>query len=79
MATLQSSASGSDSSALKGDLAKKPFALVVEVPHREVGGAVTSVEDLQAMRRLCDANGMKMHCDGARIFEALGGPLGAQV
>ena len=44
--------------------------LIVELPHRELGGKCTSWEDLLQMRELCDKRGIKLHCDGARIFEA---------
>ena len=44
--------------------------LIVELPHRELGGKCTSWEDILQMRDLCDTRGIKLHCDGARIFEA---------
>ncbi|KAL7562123.1 hypothetical protein ACA910_019866 [Epithemia clementina (nom. ined.)] len=45
-------------------------ALIVEIPHRELGGKVTSWEDLVQMRDFCRLHGVAFHCDGARIFEA---------
>jgi hypothetical protein len=53
-----------------------PFALIVEVPHRENGGSMTSIEDLVKLRERCTEIGCRMHCDGARLFEALGGQMG---
>lgn len=44
--------------------------LILELPHRELGGKCTSWEDILQMRDLCDQQGVKFHCDGARIFEA---------
>lgn len=54
----------------------KPFALIIEVPHRENGGSMTSIQDIVKLRERCDNMGTKMHCDGARLFEALGGHMG---
>lgn len=44
--------------------------LIIELPHRELGGKCTSWVDLLKMRALCNERGIKFHCDGARIFEA---------
>jgi threonine aldolase len=44
--------------------------LIIELPHRELGGKCTPWEDIVKMRDLCDNRGIKLHCDGARIFEA---------
>jgi Beta-eliminating lyase len=44
--------------------------LVLEVPHRELGGKVTSLQDILDMKDYCRARNVRFHCDGARIFEA---------
>ena len=55
-----------------------PRVLILEVPHRELGGAMTPAEDVARMRAWCDAQTppVKMHMDGARLYEALGGAMG---
>jgi len=52
--------------------------VMVEVPHREIGGSTTSLEDLHAIRALVDAHNeaaghvqVALHCDGARLFEVM--------
>jgi len=35
------------------------------------GGAVYSVEEVAALAKICRENGLKLHCDGARIFNAI--------
>ncbi|KAL7553487.1 hypothetical protein ACHAWF_016764 [Thalassiosira exigua] len=47
--------------------------LMLELPHREVGGKLTPWEEVEAMSDLCRKRGLKFHCDGARIFEASAG------
>jgi threonine aldolase len=44
--------------------------LILELPHRELGGKCTPWEDIEQMRQLCNDQGVQFHCDGARIFEA---------
>ena len=48
-------------------------ALIVELPHRELGGKCTPWEELRLLRDLCHDEGMAFHCDGARLFEATTG------
>lgn len=48
-------------------------ALILELPHRELGGKLTPFKDIEQMARLCGLCGIKFHCDGARIFEASAG------
>ena len=48
---------------------KQPCALVLELPERELGGQVVQWEELLRIRELCSARGIKMHLDGARIWE----------
>jgi len=47
--------------------------LILELPHREIGGKLTPWEDVLKIQELCQSHGIKMHCDGARIFEASAG------
>ena len=44
--------------------------LILEMPHRELGGKTTPLEDILKMQAYCNANDIAFHCDGARIFEA---------
>ena len=53
------------------DLSTRPAAVILEVPHRELGGAATPWEELRELRRLCDEQGVWLHMDGARLFEIL--------
>ncbi|MGI8334798.1 threonine aldolase family protein [Actinomadura scrupuli] len=45
-------------------------ALAVEQTHNLAGGAVIPLETLRDLRRVADAAGIAMHCDGARIWHA---------
>jgi threonine aldolase len=45
-------------------------ALILELPHRELGGKCTPWQDIVLMRDYCYSNNIKLHCDGAQIFEA---------
>jgi threonine aldolase len=45
-------------------------AISVENTHNFGGGAVTSIEDMRAVRRFADERGVRVHLDGARIFNA---------
>ena len=45
-------------------------AVSVEQTHNRAGGAVHSLEVLQGLRTLTSDNGVKLHCDGARIWNA---------
>lgn len=44
--------------------------LMLELPHRELGGKCTQWQDILRMRDYCDSNDMKFSSDGAHIFEA---------
>lgn len=44
--------------------------LILELPHREIGGKLTPWEDIEQMRDYCRDHDIRFHCDGARIFEA---------
>jgi len=45
--------------------------LLLELPQREIGGQLPAYEDLVAISAHCRAKGMKLHLDGARLFEIL--------
>lgn len=45
-------------------------AIIVEVPMREIGGQLPTWDDLNAIRTWCEDKGIKMHLDGARIWQA---------
>ena len=47
--------------------------LIIELPHRELGGKLTPWNDVLDIGKLCKEKGVKYHCDGARIFEASAG------
>uniref|UniRef100_A0A7S2LGJ1 Aromatic amino acid beta-eliminating lyase/threonine aldolase domain-containing protein n=1 Tax=Leptocylindrus danicus TaxID=163516 RepID=A0A7S2LGJ1_9STRA len=47
--------------------------LILELPHRELGGKLTAWEDVEAIGELCRREGVAYHLDGARIFEAAAG------
>jgi threonine aldolase len=44
--------------------------ICLENTHNNWGGAVIPVENFKAMRRIANAHGLKVHLDGARIFNA---------
>jgi threonine aldolase len=45
-------------------------AVAVEQTHNRGGGAVYPLERLQSLREVTEANGARLHCDGARIWNA---------
>jgi threonine aldolase len=45
-------------------------AIAMENTHNFGGGAVTSIEEMQAVRRFADERGIGVHLDGARIWNA---------
>ncbi|EED94114.1 predicted protein [Thalassiosira pseudonana CCMP1335] len=47
--------------------------LIVELPHREIGGKLVPWKEVEEMSHLCRGRKIKFHCDGARIFEASAG------
>lgn len=51
----------------------KVSTLILELPHREIGGRLTPWEDIVKMREFCTQNNIRFHCDGARLFEAATG------
>lgn len=51
---------------------KQPIScLLIELPQREIGGQLPSFEELLKISDYCKANGIKLHLDGARLFEVL--------
>lgn len=44
--------------------------VVIECPHREIGGKMTSMEDLIAISKYCHSHNIPLHMDGARLWEA---------
>lgn len=51
----------------------KPHTLILELPHREIGGKLTSWSGILKIQTYCQNQGIKFHLDGARIFEATTG------
>jgi threonine aldolase len=45
--------------------------LLLELPQREIGGQLPSYETLEAISAFCRDKGIKLHLDGARLFEIL--------
>ncbi|ARU60761.1 low specificity L-threonine aldolase [Tumebacillus avium] len=45
--------------------------LLLELPQREIGGQLPSFEDLQKISAHCREKGIRLHLDGARLFEIL--------
>ena len=50
-----------------------PSTLLLEMPHREIGGQLTPWNDVIQMREYCRQHNMAFHCDGARFLEAAAG------
>jgi threonine aldolase len=47
-----------------------PAALLVELPAREIGGRLPAWEEIEALSALAHDHGMRLHMDGARLWEA---------
>jgi threonine aldolase len=45
-------------------------ALLVEVPAREIGGQLPAWEEIEALSALAKGRGIRLHMDGARLWEA---------
>ncbi|TCP30206.1 L-threonine aldolase [Scopulibacillus darangshiensis] len=45
--------------------------LLLELPQREIGGQLPDYETLEAISAYCREKGIKLHLDGARLFEIL--------
>jgi threonine aldolase len=48
-------------------------AVGLEIPMREIGGQLSSWDELQAIKQHCRHNGIHLHMDGARLWEAAAG------
>jgi Beta-eliminating lyase len=44
--------------------------LILELPHREIGGQLTPWDDVLHIQEYCDRHDIRFHCDGARFLEA---------
>jgi threonine aldolase len=47
-----------------------PAALLVELPAREIGGRLPAWEEIEALSALAKGRGVRLHMDGARLWEA---------
>lgn len=47
--------------------------LMIELPHREIGGKLTPWNEVEEIATICKENGINFHCDGARLVEAAAG------
>lgn len=45
--------------------------LLIELPQREIGGQLPTWEELVELSQFCKYKGIRLHLDGARLFEAL--------
>ncbi|WP_232697475.1 threonine aldolase family protein [Brevibacillus daliensis] len=45
--------------------------VLLELPQREIGGQLPDYNDLEAISTYCREKGIKLHLDGARLFEIL--------
>jgi len=52
------------------DRTEQPAALLVELPAREIGGRLPAWEEIEALSALAHDHGMRLHMDGARLWEA---------
>ena len=52
------------------DSTEQPAALLVELPAREIGGRLPAWEEIEALSALAHDHGMRLHMDGARLWEA---------
>jgi threonine aldolase len=57
----------------KDDYLEGVSTVILELPHRELGGKLTPWQDIVQLQQLCKDRGIAFHCDGARIFEATTG------
>ena len=47
--------------------------LMIELPHREIGGKLTPWNEVKEIATICKENGINFRCDGARLVEAAAG------
>jgi threonine aldolase len=55
------------------DVPDRLSAVCLEVPMREIGGQLSGWDELQAIKAHCREQGIHLHMDGARLWEAAGG------
>lgn len=53
------------------DLKEDIACLLLELPQREIGGQLPDYETLEAISHYCRDKGIKLHLDGARLYEVL--------
>lgn len=53
------------------NLKEKIACLLLELPQREIGGQLPEYSELEAISAYCREHGIKLHLDGARLFEIL--------
>ncbi len=53
------------------NLSEPVASVLVELPQREIGGQLPEYADLELIADWCQANEIKRHLDGARLFECL--------
>lgn len=53
------------------DMQEQVACVLLELPQREIGGQLPEYEELEAISAHCQKNGIKLHLDGARLFEIL--------
>ena len=51
---------------MKGGEGERPHTLILEHPHREIGGQLTPHADLSRIAELCSSLNVAFHLDGAR-------------
>jgi threonine aldolase len=58
------------SAATSGATVNAPGALLVELPAREIGGRLPAWEEIEALSALAKSRSVRLHMDGARLWEA---------
>ncbi len=53
------------------NMPEKVSAVLLELPQREIGGQLPAFEELEAISAYCRDHGIRLHLDGARLFEVL--------
>jgi len=53
------------------DMTESVSALLLELPQREIGGQLPPYQTLESIASVCRERGIKLHLDGARLFEVL--------
>nr|WP_116190217.1 beta-eliminating lyase-related protein [Paenibacillus taihuensis] len=52
-------------------MTEKVSCILLELPQREIGGTLLPFSELEAISAYCRERGIKLHLDGARLFEVL--------